>query len=424
MAAGRRFPSPRAIRAAAQKSLPHAAWMRSFLIAAALMLPAAAHAQIGSDRYSSIVMEANTGQVISAVNPDEQRHPASLTKMMTLYMVFEALRDRRISLTQYVPVSSHAASMSPTKLGLVPGSRITVQEAILGLVTKSANDAAAALGEMLGGEEERFGQMMTLRARALGMSRTVFHNASGLPDPDQWSTARDLAMLGRRLIHDFPSEYAYFSTPSFRFRGRTILTHDHMLETYPGADGIKTGYTEASGFNLVTSAVRGNVRLIGVVMGAARSGERDLHMAALLDQGFEKMDVPVSPRRDRSGPGLVASAPAAQPAAAAVRPPLVQNPPPQDQGRPQGRMRASRWGVQVGAYATENAARQAANAARRLTGSGEVRVEQATAQGRTTWRAQLGGLSEGEAAGACATLSRRKHACTLIRPDTSQIARS
>ena len=158
--------------------------------------PRPARAQIGSDRYSSIVIDAATGNVLSAVNADELRHPASLTKMMTLYMVFEALRDRRIALDQLVPVSSHAASMSPSKLGLLPGTRITVEQAILGLVTKSANDAAAALGELLGGDEERFAQMMTLRARALGMTRTVFRNASGLPDPEQVTTARDLATAG------------------------------------------------------------------------------------------------------------------------------------------------------------------------------------------------------------------------------------
>ena len=217
-------------------------WVGSALaLAAAVILPAQGKAQVGSARYSSIVIEAGSGEVIGAVNPDAPRHPASLTKMMTLYMVFEALRDRRVGLDQLVPVSPSAASMSPTKLGLMPGTRITVEEAILGLVTKSANDAAAALGEMLGGTEDRFAQMMTLRARALGMSRTTFQNASGLPDPDQWTTARDMAILGRRLITDFPGYYRYFSTPNFVWRGRTIFNHDRMLQSYAGTDGLKTG---------------------------------------------------------------------------------------------------------------------------------------------------------------------------------------
>src|ERR1700710_2483537 len=190
-----------------------------------------AQAQIGSARYSSIVVDATSGDVLEEVNADQARHPASLTKMMTLYLTFEALRDRRITLDQPVPVSPHAASMETSKLGLVPGTRLRVEEAILGLVTKSANDAAAALGELLGGSEDRFGQMMTLRARALGMGHTTFLNASGLPNPDQWTTARDLAILSRRLINDFPGYYRYFSTPSFAWHREVNFNHDNMLRT-------------------------------------------------------------------------------------------------------------------------------------------------------------------------------------------------
>ena len=251
-----------------------------------------ARAQIGSDRYASVVMDAGSGAVLSAANADDLRYPASLTKLMTLYLTFEALRDHRIALTDPVPVSAHAASMSPTKLGLLPNMRLTVEEAILGLVTKSANDAAAALGEFLGGDEDRFAEMMTLRARSLGMTHTVFRNASGLPDPDMVSTAHDLATLARHLITDFPNDYGYFSTPGFVWHGRMILNHDHMLQTYPGADGLKTGYTQAAGCNLVTSAERDGVRLIGVVLGASTGAERDIHMAQLLDAGFEQENVP------------------------------------------------------------------------------------------------------------------------------------
>src|SRR5580698_9842269 len=217
-----------------------------------------AHAQVGSARYSAIIVEARTGKIIMGVNQDELRFPASLTKLMTLYMTFEALRDRRIQLTQYVPVSALAAEQPPSKIGLQPGEALTVEQAILGVVTKSGNDAAAALGEFLGGSEDRFAQMMTLRARALGMSRTNFRNASGLPDSNQWTTARDLATLGRRLILDFPQLYGYFGVSGFVWHNRVILNHDTMLKTYPGADGMKTGYTDFAGHNLVTSAVRGN----------------------------------------------------------------------------------------------------------------------------------------------------------------------
>ena len=369
-------------------------------VLALVLAPAPARAQIGSDRYSSIVIDAATDTVLSSVNADEPRYPASLTKMMTLYMVFEALRDRRITLTQNVPVSSHAASMSPSKLGLMPSTRITVQQAILGIVTRSANDAAAALGEMLGGSEDRFGQMMTLRARALGMSRSTFHNASGLPDPDQVVTARDMATLGRRLARDFPAEYHWFSTPSFTWHGNTIFNHDRMLQSYPGADGIKTGYIEASGHNLVTSAVRGDVRLVGVVLGAGSNGERDIHMTALLNQGFERMDVPGTPHVSRMS--TIVTAANAAPAPHRVQPP--------------------HWSIQVGAFATEAAARQAASQARRAAEDGDVRIEAVTVHGHTSLRALLTGFSQPEAHQACATLARHKMPCTPIRPEARQLA--
>ena len=240
-------------------------------------------------------MDARTGDVVSAVAPDEPRYPASLTKVMTLYMLFEALRDRRVSLDQLVPVSPHAASMSPSKLGLVPGTVITVEQALLGLVTKSANDAASALGELLGGDEDHFADMMTVRAHALGMTHTTFRNASGLPDWDQVTTARDLGILVRHMVQDFPVQYRYFSVPSFVFHGRTVPNHDTMLKTYPGADGLKTGWIEASGHNLLTSAVHGDVRLIGVVLGAPSLGQRDAAMAAQLDAGFDRVGAPPGP---------------------------------------------------------------------------------------------------------------------------------
>ncbi len=379
------------------------------LTLAAVLLAGPAHAQIGSDRYSSIVTEAATGNVLIAASPDEPRYPASLTKMMTLYMVFEALRDHRVALDQSVPVSSHAAAMSPSKLGLVPGTRITVEQAMLGLVTNSANAAAAALGELLGGDEDRFGQMMTLRARALGMTHTVFRNASGLPDPDQVTTARDLAVLARHLVQDFPAQYRYFSIPSFRFHGQTIMNHDHLLQTYPGADGLKTGYTEASGFNLVTSAVRGDVRLIGVVMGAARPGERDQHMEALLNQGFGQLNVPtMMARHDPGGSrlGMVASAQAA-----------TAEPPPA-----RGRSQPARWSIWISGLANEAVARTTAALARRAADAGDIHIEPVTAHGRTTYRAVLTGLSEVDVRQACAAVARHRLPCTPVRPENGQVA--
>lgn len=369
-----------------------------------------AQAQIGSERYSSIVLDARTGRELSSVNADELRYPASLTKMMTLYLTFEALRDRRIGRETLVPVSAHAASMIPSKLGLVPGTKISVEQAILGLVTQSANDAASALGELLGGNEEAFATTMTLRAHALGMSHTQFRNASGLPDPEQVTTARDLARLATHLVRDFPDEYHYFSTPSFRFHGRFFANHDHLLETYPGADGLKTGYIAASGFNLATSAQHGDVRLVGVVLGAARAAERDRHMMLLLDQGFAEMDgaSAVDPQLASLGTGR---RPAATPQSVASQPPPI---PPPIPSKPPGQ---PRWSVQVGAFGTEAAARQAAEAARRWTEAGQILVASVRVQGHSTWRAELVGLNSGEANSACTTLARHKMPCMVVHAD-------
>jgi D-alanyl-D-alanine carboxypeptidase len=370
-----------------------------------------AAAQIGSYRYASIVVDAGSGAVLSSVNADAPRYPASLVKVMTVYMTLEALRDRRVSLSQQVPISEHASSMEPTKLGLVPGSRITVEQAILGLITKSANDAAAALAELLGGTEERFAQMMTLRARSLGMSSTVFANASGLPDTRQTTTARDMAVLARRLIADFPVQYRYFSTPSFVWHGKTMHNHNHLLAGYPGADGLKTGYTQASGYNLIASAMRGGVRTIGVVMGASTGGERDLHMVGLLNAGFDKLDVPTErrgPTYASRGGAIIGSANAAP--AEPTRP------------GPRARNAATAWSIQAGSFPAEKPARDAAVQARRAADAGEAKVEQATVGKKTVWRAIVVGLSERDASAACATLARRRAPCLAMRPEMMRMA--
>ncbi len=290
----------------------------SLLAAAAFAIVTPAKAQIGSSRYSAIVVDSRTGDVLVAANPDELRHPASLTKMMTLYMIFEALREGRLSLDSRVPFSAAAASRPPSKLGIPAGQSISVEQAILALVTRSANDVASAVGERLGGTEERFAQMMTLKARALGMSRTTFRNASGLPDPDQVTSARDMATLGRRLLSDFAEHYHYFGMPQARIAGRMIRNHNRMLDSYEGVDGIKTGYINDSGFNIVTSASRGGQRVVGAVFGGSSWLERDQHMATLLDQGFTSLGVAVA-RQDRQPPVLVRSAAAATVSRSAAR---------------------------------------------------------------------------------------------------------
>jgi len=232
---------------------------------------------------ASMVIDGNSGAVLEESNPDASRHPASLTKVMTLYLLFERLEAGKIRLDTPLKVSEHASEQDPTKLGLKPGQTIAVEDAIKAVVTKSANDAAVVIAENLGGSEEAFATQMTQKAHALGMSRTTYVNASGLPDDDQITTARDQALLGRAIQDRFPRLYRFFSTTSFVFHGRTIRGHNHLLGSVTGVDGIKTGYTRASGFNLITSVHRDGRFIVGVVLGGRSAFERDAHMRALID---------------------------------------------------------------------------------------------------------------------------------------------
>jgi D-alanyl-D-alanine carboxypeptidase len=232
--------------------------------------------------YASIVVDANTGRVLQETNPDSLRHPASLTKIMTLYLLFERLEAGKIKLGTQLPVSAHAAAQAPTKLGLKPGSTISAEDAIRGLVTRSANDAAAVIAEAIADDEDSFAELMTRKARAIGMSRTVYRNASGLPNSEQVTTARDQAILGRAIQERFPRYYTYFSTPSFAFRGTVIRNHNRLLGRVEGVDGIKTGYTNASGFNLVTSMKRNGRHIVAVILGGRSAAARDARMRDLV----------------------------------------------------------------------------------------------------------------------------------------------
>ena len=250
---------------------------------------------------ASIVVDGNSGAVLQASNPDALRHPASLTKIMTLYLLFERLEAGRIRLDTLLKVSEHASEQAPTKLGLQAGQMITAEDAIKGMVTKSANDAAVVVAENLGGDEGNFAKLMTQKARALGMTRTTYMNASGLPDDNQVTTARDQALLGRTIQEHFPRYYKYFSTESFVYHGETMRNHNHLLGSVEGVDGIKTGFTRASGFNLVTSVHRGGRYLVAVVMGGHSSFERDAHMRELISAHIKQASLrgtgPVVPLR-------------------------------------------------------------------------------------------------------------------------------
>jgi D-alanyl-D-alanine carboxypeptidase len=241
-----------------------------------------------SPAFSSIIVDGNSGATLSANNPDASRHPASLTKIMTLYLLFECLDAGKIKLDAEMEVSEHASEQAPTKLGLRPGQTIRVEDAIKGLVTRSANDAAVVIAEAIAGDEGDFARQMTRKARALGMLKTVYRNASGLPDDEQVTTARDQATLGRAIQDRFPRYYRYFSTTAFNYHGHSIRNHNRLLGNIEGVDGIKTGYTRASGFNLVTSMRRGNRHLVGVVLGGRSGGSRDAIMRNLLAENLEK----------------------------------------------------------------------------------------------------------------------------------------
>jgi D-alanyl-D-alanine carboxypeptidase len=377
-----------------------------------------------TSRYAAIVIDATSGAVLHAENAEAQRYPASITKVMTLYMIFDAIDRKRIGFDTRWTVSAFAAGQSPTKLGLEPGRSIAVRDVVLGLITRSANDAAVVAAENLGGSEAAFAQAMTERARRLGMMRTTFRNASGLPHPEQTSTAADLARLARAMIRSFPHHYHFFATTEFQFEGTTFGNHNRFMQWYPGADGLKTGYINASGFNLAASAQRDGQRLIGVVMGGPSGGWRDQRMAQVMDRGFAQRpasrDLPVVRQAALRSPTpagtATASAPARPPehrAAALPAPARVRGEiPPHRQG----------WAVQLGAFADAGRARRVADSARKLAptylGGAALEIHEIAGQGRDAGltRARLGGIAPEAARDACRALKRQKLACVVVPP--------
>ena len=364
--------------------------------------------------------------MIAQNGADVPRYPASLTKLMTLDLAFQALRDGRMTLDTQIPVSYHASAVEPVKLGLQPGSSLSVRQAILAMTTMSANDAATALGEYLGGgSEDRCAQMMTLRAHALGMAQTEFYNASGLPNPYQVTTARDLSILARDIVVSFPDDQQYFEVQEFDFNGRSVYSNNSMLKTYPGATGMKTGYTILARHNLVTSADRNGQVLIGVVLHEPSWGTTYQQMTAMLDTGFG---------------GHLAGGNTANMAVAANQPPVAppaQNPPLQtvaSQQRhpaaplPLGKRTkpaiqlAGNWTAQLGIYARQSKARTAALAVRQMRGVGVARIARVQLHGKTLWTAQLAGLSLAAAHETCSALAARGDACHVIAPAADHLA--
>lgn len=383
------------------------------LLAALLVVPLPALA-----KYASIVIDTETGAVLHEVNADTRNYPASLTKIMTLYMVFEALGDGRLTLDDKLQVSVRATHQPPSKLSLKPADTITVEDAILALVTKSANDVAVVIAEELGGTEKRFARLMTNKALALGMSRTSFRNASGLPNKGQLSSARDMAILGQAMMRDFPGLYGYFSTTRFTYRGATYGNHNKLLGKYEGMDGIKTGYIHASGYNLVASVERDGRRLIAVVFGGDTASSRDRHMTKLLDSGFDRIAAPtidvavprqIKPQPPERPATTVASAPAA--------PAAVPNAPANTV--PAG----AEWSIQVGAFRRYDQAQSAVELATRLAPlllvEAAVHILPIDGQTGSLYRARLFGLTGPNARSACRRLESKKMDCMVVSPRRS-----
>ena len=403
-----------------------------FAMALLFLPPSAAIA-----KYASIVIDADSGAVLHEVNADTPNYPASLTKMMTLYMVFEALEDGNLRLDQKITVSRRAARQPSSKLGLRRGDKISVEDIILGLVTKSANDAAAAIAETLGGTERNFAKMMTRRARALGMSNTTFRNASGLPHRRQRTTARDLATLARALRTDFPEYYDFFSTARFSYKGLTHRNHNKLLARYDAVDGIKTGYIHASGFNLAASVKRDGRRLIGIVMGGRSPRSRDRHMIDLLERAFTRITdgndlfperaaarrakkwratrwirwrrktpisvtPPLKPAME-SATAKTATSTAAK-AAAMAKP-------------------KNSWAIQVGVFTrfapAHLAVTRAAGRAFRLLRKARLTIIPVRQDGGIRYQARLTGLSEQRARHACRVLAGKKIDCFAVRPEVT-----
>lgn len=361
------------------------------------------------NRTASIIVDAGTGAVLHQANADEARYPASLTKIMTLYLVFDALDQGALRLDQRIKTSALAARQQPSKLGLAVGESIRVEDAILGLVTKSANDASVVLAEAVAGSEVEFAQRMTMKARQLGMSRTTFRNASGLPDRAQQTTARDMATLGLAMLRDHKRRYGYFSRSEFTYDGAVHANHNRLLNAYEGMDGIKTGFINASGFNLVASATRDGRRLVGVVFGGNTAASRDREMVRLMDAGFNGR--PMAPpstmmvKNDDDGTSVGKGVKRA-----------LQALNPVSTAQAATGERSSGYGVQVGAFGRSQAAEsEARRVAKMVPSLSDNRVVVDQAEGKSKfYRARIGGLSQQEAQDACRTLKTKGVDCLVV----------
>ncbi len=405
---------------------------------------------------STILIDAQTGAMIGGQGQDVPRYPASLTKLMVLDLAFQALAQGRISLDTQIPVSYHAQSVEPVKLGLVAGQYISVQDAVLAMTTMSANDAATALGEYLGGgSEDRCAEMMTARAHALGMAQTQFANASGLPNPNQITTARDLSILARDIVVNYPQFQSFFEVTSFNYRGRQVFSNNHMLKTYAGATGMKTGYTDLARHNLITSAIRNGRELIGVELHEPDWGSTYAQMTAMLNSGFAGGSPDQGTMVASAAPTPKASFQTASQARQVFTPPpstiptaqqiaglqvsqaashgvtrgtALPAPPP---GAPVQRVAARNathgtvlggWVAQLGMFTHMAKARTEAVAVQQMRGVGIARIARVQRHGQTMWTAQLAGLTYHAAHETCDAMAARGTSCHVLAPSTDHLA--
>ncbi len=382
--------------------------------------------------YAALVVEVKSEKVLFEQNAHQLRYPASLTKMMTLYLVFDALERRRFAFDQRLSVSKQAAARPPSKLGLRVGDTITVEQAILALVTRSANDVATVVAEALSGSETAFAQQMTKTARALGMLHSVFRNASGLPDVRQVTSAWDMFRLAKALQENFPNYYQYFATTNFVYRNRNYRNHNRLLTSYTGTDGIKTGYIRASGYNLVASTHRNGWHIIGIVFGGETAKARNTHMQAILDRGFvqlatERSDTDVVYRNNPLtliAKGRLAKAMPRDKQPGKILPGVTRRLSAEDEGSydPPKELNSSSpsWRVQVGTFSRVASAKQrvfeAMRAAPALLSREHANIVPLQQRGQALFRARFDGLSQAEAGAACQILQQQQIDCLLLAP--------
>lgn len=401
-----------------------------------VLVLAVLRAAAASASVSSIMIDAENGDVMYEMNADERRYPASLTKLMTLYITFNALENNHIKLTDKLKVSRTAAGRSPSKLGVRAGETITVKDAIMAVIVKSANDCATVLAEHFAPTEADFAVLMTNTAHKLGMSHTTFKNASGLPNTQQKTTARDMAVLAMAVYHHFPQYYKWFSAKSFQYKGRTIGGHNYILKTFAGADGMKTGYTAASGYNIITSAKRSGKRVIAVTMGHNSVGERDKKVSRMMDKGLihmQKGKIDIAMLTNEIN-GKASAAPKATRLASvqkktpaktqAVRLAKAQSKPAAKATKIASASSNGRYAVQVGSFSDYQRARNYAltvkNKLAKKYAVHDIKVEKVQAESKTVYRSKVIGLAKNDANTICRNMKRSNQAC-LVTADSGAL---